>query len=51
MIKIDTNLASRPFVNHRKFYMISGGLLVLLLGISYWNFARYQSTGSPGGRE
>jgi type IV pilus assembly protein PilN len=43
MIKIDANLASRPFVNHRKFYLISGGLLVLLLGISYWNFARYQS--------
>ena len=44
MIKIDANLASRPFVNHRKFYLISGGLLVLLLGISYWNYARYQST-------
>ena len=44
MIKIDANLASRPFVNHRKFTMISGGLLVLLLGISYWNYARYQST-------
>ncbi len=44
MIKIDANLASRPFVNHRKFTMISGGLLVLLLGISYWNYASYQST-------
>ena len=44
MIKIDANLASRPFVNHRKFTMISGGLLVLLLGISYWNYAWYQST-------
>ena len=29
MIKIDANLASRPFVNHRKFYMTAGGLLVL----------------------
>jgi hypothetical protein len=44
MIKIDANLASRPFVNHRRFFLISGGLLVLLLGISYWNLARYQST-------
>jgi hypothetical protein len=44
MIRIDANLASRPFVNHRKFYMISGGLLALLLTISYWNFTRYQST-------
>lgn len=43
MIKIDTNLASHPFVNHRKFYMISGGLLVLFLGIAHWNFTRYQS--------
>jgi len=43
MIKVDANLASRPFVNHRKFYMISGGLLLLLLAISYWNVARYQA--------
>jgi hypothetical protein len=43
MIKIDANLASRPFVNHRKFAMISGGLLVLLVGFSYWNFSRYQT--------
>src|SRR5262245_51045001 len=44
MIKIDANLASRPFVNYRKFYLISGGLFVLLLGVSYWNLASYQST-------
>jgi Tfp pilus assembly protein PilN len=44
MIKIDANLASRPFVNHRKFYMTAGGLLLLLFGISYWNVASYQST-------
>jgi type IV pilus assembly protein PilN len=44
MIKIDANLASRPFVNYRKFIMISGGLLVLLIAISYSNFASYQST-------
>ncbi|MCI0423419.1 MAG: PilN domain-containing protein [Acidobacteria bacterium] len=43
MIKIDANLASRPFVNHRKFYLISGALLVTLIGIAYWNFARYQT--------
>ena len=43
MVKIDANLASRPFVNHRKFSMISGSLLVLLLAISYWNFAWYRS--------
>ena len=44
MIKIDANLASRPFVNHRKFYMTVGGLLLLLFGISYWNLASYRST-------
>jgi len=43
MIKIDANLASHPFVNHRKFYMISGMLLALLIGISFWNYSGYQS--------
>jgi type IV pilus assembly protein PilN len=43
MLRTDVNLASRPFVNNRKFYLVSGVLLLLVLGISYWNFTRYQN--------
>lgn len=42
MIKIDINLASRPFVNRRKFCLVAGGLLAALLTLSYWNFSQYQ---------
>ena len=43
-MKIDINLSSRPFVNYRKFYLIAGFLLGLLLIVSYWNFSEYQSS-------
>lgn len=43
MIKIDINLASRPFVNNRKFYLSAGILLTVLFGVSYWNLSRYQT--------
>ncbi len=43
-MKIDINLSSRPFVNYRKFYLIAGFLLGLLLIVSYWNFSEYRSS-------
>jgi type IV pilus assembly protein PilN len=43
-MKIDLNLSSRPFVNYRKFYLISGSLLGLLLVVSFWNFSQYRSS-------
>jgi type IV pilus assembly protein PilN len=43
VIRIDTNLASRPFVNHRKFYLISGALVLVLLSVSYWNVNWYRT--------
>ncbi len=43
MIKIDTNLASRPFVNRRKFYLVAGGLLTVVVAVSHWNFSQYQA--------
>jgi type IV pilus assembly protein PilN len=43
MIKIKVNLASRPFVNNRKFYLVSAALILVLLGISYWNLTRYRT--------
>lgn len=43
MIKIDVNLASRPFVNHRKFYLVSSVLLLVLFCVSYWNVSRYRT--------
>jgi hypothetical protein len=43
MIRIDVNLASRPFVNNRKFYLMAGGLLLVLLGLSNWNFSEFQA--------
>ena len=46
MIKININLSSRPFVNNRKFFSIVVALLVILGGISYWNFSRYRSAHS-----
>lgn len=43
-MKIDINLSSRPFVNYRKFYLIAGFLLGLLLIVSFWNFSQYRSS-------
>jgi type IV pilus assembly protein PilN len=43
LIRIDVNLASRPFVNYRKFCFVSGALLLALLGVSYWNLSQYQT--------
>jgi type IV pilus assembly protein PilN len=42
MIKLNINLSSKPFVNNRKFFMIAGVLLTLLISTSYWNISRYQ---------
>jgi type IV pilus assembly protein PilN len=42
MLKMDINLASRPFVNHRKFYLAVLGLGLLLLLTTGWNLQRYQ---------
>jgi len=44
MIRIEINLSSRPFVNYRKFYLIAGSLLGLLLLISLWNSSQYRSS-------
>lgn len=43
-MKIEINLSSRPFVNHRKFYLMGGGLLGLLLIVSFWNYSQYRSS-------
>ena len=43
LIRIDINLASRPFVNNRKFFLIAGTLIVVWFSLSYWNFARYHA--------
>jgi type IV pilus assembly protein PilN len=44
MIRIDINLSSRPFVNYRKFYLITGSLLGLLFLASFWNWSQYRSS-------
>jgi type IV pilus assembly protein PilN len=43
LIRIDVNLASRPFVNYRKFCLVSGALLLALLAVTYWNLSQYQT--------
>jgi len=50
MIKIDVNLSSRPFVNNRKFFLITLSLLILLSCVSYWNVFRYRSVHSRRGQ-
>jgi len=42
MLKINVNLSTRPFVNNRKFLLISSLLLLVLVGVSYWNLSRYE---------
>jgi type IV pilus assembly protein PilN len=41
MLKINVNLSPDPFINNRKFYLISGLLLLLLTSGSYWNVTQY----------
>ena len=41
MLKININLSTRPFVNNRKFFLISSLLLLILVAVSYWNLSRY----------
>jgi type IV pilus assembly protein PilN len=43
MIKLNINLSTSPFVNNRKFFGIVTLLLLLLLGVSYWNFSHYRT--------
>ncbi|MEW5977022.1 MAG: PilN domain-containing protein [Acidobacteriota bacterium] len=43
MIQININLASKPFVNHRKFLLIAGSLLVVLASVSLWNYFQYRT--------
>ena len=50
MIKININLSSRPFVNNRKFFLITASLLTLLSCVSYWNIYRYKSVHSNRGQ-
>ena len=50
MIKININLSSRPFVNNRKFFLITASLLILLSCVSYWNIYRYKSVHSNRGQ-
>jgi type IV pilus assembly protein PilN len=46
MIKININLSTRPFVNNRKFFSIIAMLLLLLVGVSYWNVSHYRTAHS-----
>ena len=41
MLRTNLNLSSSPFVNNRKFYLVSLLLLGVLAGVSYWNAAQY----------
>ena len=50
MIKININLSSRPFVNNRKFFLITALLLIVLSAVSYWNIYRYKSVHSRRGQ-
>lgn len=42
MLRININLASKPFVNQRKFYLILVLLVAVLLAGSAWNISRYR---------
>jgi type IV pilus assembly protein PilN len=46
MIQININLSSKPFVNYRKFAVITASLLLILVGISYWNISHYRTVHS-----
>ena len=39
MLKVSLNLSSNPFVNNRRFYLVTSFLFVLLVAVSYWNLA------------
>jgi type IV pilus assembly protein PilN len=41
MLQININLASKPFVNQRKFSLILAALLAVLLASSAWNISKY----------
>ncbi len=43
MIKININLSTRPFVNNRKFFLITALLLLILCGISFLSSSLYRS--------
>ncbi len=41
MLRRNLNLSSFPFVNNRKFYLVSSFLLGVLVVVSYWNAGQY----------
>ena len=46
MIQININLSSKPFINYRKFAVITVSLLLLLASVSYWNISSYRTVHS-----
>lgn len=41
MLRTNLNLSSVPFINNRKFYLVSLLLSGILCGVSYWNATQY----------